>query len=75
MKRFVALLAVLLVGLCSVALSQNRSYTVDDLLKDSIHGEKVRSYKLEVRSRAWRMPKSAGLLQQALNFQLLTFHF
>ncbi len=33
MKRFVALLAVLLVGLCSVALSQNRSYTVDDLLK------------------------------------------
>src|SRR5687767_15917890 len=33
MKRFVSLLALLLVGLCSVALSQNRSYTVDDLLK------------------------------------------
>ena len=33
MKRFVAIVAVLLVGLCSVALSQNRSYTVDDLLK------------------------------------------
>ena len=33
MKRLVALVAVLLVGLCSVALSQNRSYTVDDLLK------------------------------------------
>jgi dipeptidyl aminopeptidase/acylaminoacyl peptidase len=33
MKRFVAVFAVLLIGLCSVALSQNRSYTVDDLLK------------------------------------------
>ena len=33
MKRLVALVAVLLIGLCSVALSQNRSYTVDDLLK------------------------------------------
>ena len=33
MKRLVAIVAVLLVGLCSVALSQNRSYTVDDLLK------------------------------------------
>ena len=33
MKRFVSVVAVLFVGLCSVALSQNRSYTVDDLLK------------------------------------------
>src|SRR5687767_9153884 len=33
MKRLLAIVAVLLVGLCSVALSQNRSYTVDDLLK------------------------------------------
>ena len=33
MKRFIAILAVLLIGLCSVAFSQNRSYTVDDLLK------------------------------------------
>ncbi|HKR14229.1 MAG TPA: S9 family peptidase [Pyrinomonadaceae bacterium] len=33
MKRFIAILAVLLIGLCSIALSQNRSYTVDDLLK------------------------------------------
>ncbi len=33
MKRLVSVVAVLLVGLCSVALSQNRSYTVDDLLK------------------------------------------
>jgi dipeptidyl aminopeptidase/acylaminoacyl peptidase len=33
MKRLVAVVAVLLIGLCSVALSQNRSYTVDDLLK------------------------------------------
>ncbi|HEX3184200.1 MAG TPA: S9 family peptidase [Pyrinomonadaceae bacterium] len=32
MKRFVSVV-VLLLGLCSVALSQNRSYTVDDLLK------------------------------------------
>ena len=33
MKRFVAILATLLLGLCSLALSQNRSYTVDELLK------------------------------------------
>lgn len=33
MKRFIAILAVLFIGLCSVALAQNRSYTVDDLLK------------------------------------------
>src|SRR5215212_8082358 len=33
MNRFIAILATLLIGLCSVALSQNRSYTVDDLLK------------------------------------------
>ncbi|HKR21504.1 MAG TPA: S9 family peptidase, partial [Pyrinomonadaceae bacterium] len=33
MKRFVAVLAVLLIGLCSLAFSQTRSYTVDDLLK------------------------------------------
>ena len=33
MKRLVAVVAVLFVGLCSIALSQNRSYTVDDLLK------------------------------------------
>ena len=33
MKRLIAVVAVLLIGLCSVALSQNRSYTVDDLLK------------------------------------------
>jgi dipeptidyl aminopeptidase/acylaminoacyl peptidase len=33
MKRLVAVIAVLFIGLCSVALSQNRSYTVDDLLR------------------------------------------
>ncbi|HEU4709925.1 MAG TPA: S9 family peptidase [Pyrinomonadaceae bacterium] len=33
MKRFVAVLAVLIIGLCSLAFSQTRSYTVDDLLK------------------------------------------
>ncbi len=33
MKRFVALLAILIVGLCSVAVAQNRSYTIEDLLK------------------------------------------
>ena len=33
MKRFVALLAVLLVGLCSLAAAQNRTYTIEDLLK------------------------------------------
>jgi len=33
MKRFVALGVVLLLGLCSLAAAQNRSYTVEDLLK------------------------------------------
>src|SRR5215213_3017084 len=33
MNRFIAILATLLIGLCSIAFSQNRSYTVDDLLK------------------------------------------
>src|SRR5215213_4711975 len=33
MKRFVAVLAVLLLGLCALAAAQNRTYTVDDLLK------------------------------------------
>src|SRR5688572_21738073 len=33
MKRFISVLAVVLIGLCSVAIAQNRSYTVDDLLK------------------------------------------
>jgi dipeptidyl aminopeptidase/acylaminoacyl peptidase len=33
MKRFVALLAVLLLGLCSLAAAQNRTYTIEDLLK------------------------------------------
>lgn len=33
MKRFVAILAVLLIGLCSLVSAQNRSYTVDELLK------------------------------------------
>ena len=33
MKRFVALVAVLLVGLCSLAAAQNRTYTIEDLLK------------------------------------------
>lgn len=33
MKRCVALFAVLLVGLCAVATAQNRTYTIDDLLK------------------------------------------
>ncbi|HSK62744.1 MAG TPA: S9 family peptidase, partial [Pyrinomonadaceae bacterium] len=33
MKRFVALFAVLLVGLCAVAAAQNRTYTIEDLLK------------------------------------------
>jgi dipeptidyl aminopeptidase/acylaminoacyl peptidase len=33
MKRFVALVAVLLVGLCSLATAQKRSYEVEDLLK------------------------------------------
>jgi dipeptidyl aminopeptidase/acylaminoacyl peptidase len=33
MKRFVVLVAVLLVGLCSLAAAQNRTYTIEDLLK------------------------------------------
>ena len=33
MKRFVAVIAVLLVGLCSLAVAQNRTYTIEDLLK------------------------------------------
>src|ERR1041384_65245 len=33
MKRFVALVVVLLVGLCSLAAAQNRTYTIEDLLK------------------------------------------
>ncbi len=33
MKRFVALVSVLLVGLCSLAAAQNRTYTIEDLLK------------------------------------------
>src|SRR5215218_1513641 len=33
MKRLIAVLATLLLGLCSLALSQNRSYTVDELLQ------------------------------------------
>src|ERR687892_738544 len=33
MKRVVSLLAVLLIGLCSFAAAQNRTYTVEDLLK------------------------------------------
>src|SRR5215204_56912 len=33
MKRFVAILVVLLVGLCSIAAAQNRTYTVENLMK------------------------------------------
>ena len=33
MKRFVALVAVLLLALCSLAAAQNRTYTIEDLLK------------------------------------------
>ena len=33
MKRFISVLAIVVIGLCSVAIAQNRSYTVDDLLK------------------------------------------
>src|SRR6476620_132731 len=33
MNRVVSLLAVLLIGLCSFAAAQNRTYTVEDLLK------------------------------------------
>jgi len=33
MKRFVAVFTVLLIGLCSLAAAQNRTYTIEDLLK------------------------------------------
>lgn len=33
MKRFVAIVAVLLVGLCSLAPAQNRTYTIEEMLK------------------------------------------
>ena len=33
MKRFIALFVLLLVGLCTVAAAQNRTYTIEDLLK------------------------------------------
>lgn len=33
MKRFVAVFTLLLIGLCSLATAQNRSYTIEDLLK------------------------------------------
>ena len=33
MKRFVALFALLLIGLCALAVAQNRTYTIDDLMK------------------------------------------
>ncbi|HEY6659925.1 MAG TPA: DPP IV N-terminal domain-containing protein, partial [Pyrinomonadaceae bacterium] len=33
MKRFVAVVVVLVVGLCSLAAAQNRTYTIEDLLK------------------------------------------
>src|SRR5215207_9721361 len=33
MKRFVALVAILLLALCSLAAAQNRTYTVEDLMK------------------------------------------
>ena len=33
MKRSVAVLTVLLVGLCALAAAQNRTYTIDDLMK------------------------------------------
>ena len=33
MKRFVALVPVLLLALCSLAAAQNRTYTIEDLLK------------------------------------------
>src|ERR1041384_8289222 len=33
MKRFVVLVVVLLVGLCSLAAAQTRTYTIEDLLK------------------------------------------
>src|SRR4026207_2311562 len=33
MKRFVVLIAILLFGLCPLAAAQNRTYTIQDLLK------------------------------------------
>ena len=33
MKRFVALVGVLLIGLCAVAAAQTRTYEIEDLLK------------------------------------------
>ena len=33
MKRVVSILAVLLISLCSFAAAQNRTYTIEDLLK------------------------------------------
>lgn len=33
MKRVVSLLAVILIGLCTFAAAQNRTYTIEDLLK------------------------------------------
>ncbi|HEU4511122.1 MAG TPA: S9 family peptidase [Pyrinomonadaceae bacterium] len=33
MKRFVAVVAVLVVGLCTLAAAQTRTYTIDDLMK------------------------------------------
>jgi len=33
MKRVVTILTVLLIGLCSLAAAQNRTYTIEDLLK------------------------------------------
>src|SRR5215216_2407030 len=33
MKRFVAVLTLSLIGLCSLAAAQNRTYTIEDLLK------------------------------------------
>ena len=33
MKRFVAAFTLLLIGLCSLAAAQNRTYTIEDLLK------------------------------------------
>src|ERR1051326_1973711 len=33
MKRVVTVLTVLLLGLCSLAAAQNRTYTIEDLLK------------------------------------------
>src|SRR6188474_1283720 len=33
MKRFVAAFTLLIIGLCSLAAAQNRTYTIEDLLK------------------------------------------